>query len=175
MKSVKISSKWLQHRFNCTVENILTMCHGRCCEGTNQIVVSLLLEEQEWHRGKGYDVIDGLLMPDSRTDKCPHKEANGLCALHGTPYKPFGCIASPFTINKNDTLIIRHRYTHLKCHGVGLPAYVTFRASLNLLFGYNTAENITSSLNGDSGDFFVHMDDNVYRKLLYLDGLKHSS
>jgi len=130
---ITISSKWLRHRFPCTKKYIERHCHGRCCQGSGKLLISLLPEEETIQRNLGCNVDEGFLLSGEKV--CPHKSNTGLCGLHWLPAKPFGCIASPFTINKNDTLIVRHRYSMFKCHGKGRYAYKTFSASLNLLFG----------------------------------------
>ena len=172
---VKISSKWMRHLFPCFPEYITKKCNGRCCEGSNgKTMISLLPHEQLSHEENGYKVVDGLLQADETTGKCPHKKENGLCGVHGTSEKPFGCIASPFTLNKDDTLIIRHRYSRLKCHGCaeGEPAYRTFKSGLELLFGNEETENITRHLDNGGGDITVKMPYKAYQNLLYLDGIK---
>ena len=170
-KNIKISSKWANHLFTCNVEYITTTCKGRCCRGNNKIIVSLLPEEVIIQEQNGFDTEHGLLKPDPNTKICPHQLPNGLCGVHGTELKPFGCIASPFTINKNNTLIIRHRYSRFKCHGIGEPAYKTFRASLDLIFG-NDTQMICDRLEQGSGDFTVKISEENYIKLKYLDSLK---
>ena len=168
--AVNISAAWLNHRFNCNVEYILETCHGRCCEGTGRIMVSLCQDEEAWHIAQGQRVEGGLLKP--RRGKCPYKATVGLCALHGTPNKPFGCIASPFTLNVHDTLIIRQRYSRLRCHGTGPPAYESFKASLDLLFGKAEARRIAVMMRKGSGNFTALMRGMEYNKLKYLDSLK---
>lgn len=170
--NIKISSKWLKHLFTCNIEYITTNCKGRCCKGNNKIMVSLLPEEEIIQQENGFEVIDGFLQPDPDTKICPHQLPNGLCNVHGTKLKPFGCIASPFTLNENDTLIIRHRYSQFKCHGCGKPAYKTFRASLDLIFGDIITETICDKLDHNSKDFSIKISEENYLKLKYLDDLK---
>lgn len=170
---IKISSKWANHLFTCNPEYIITNCKGRCCRGNNKIVVSLLPEEEITQKENGFEVIDGFLQMDPNTKLCPHQLKTGLCNVHGTELKPFGCIASPFTINKNNTLIIRHRYSQFKCHGIGDPAYVVFRASLDLIFGIEESEKICDRLCRNYGDFYVKISEDKYLKLKYLDNLKN--
>ncbi len=176
---VKISSKWANHKFPCWPKYITKNCHGRCCEGSNKIMISLLPEEAEiFIEEYDLEVKDGLLQPDPATGKCPLKEVDGedigLCKIHGAREKPFGCIASPFTLNSNDTLIIRNRYNMLKCHGQGEPAYITFRASLDLIFGEGEAARICVKLAKGSKDFMATVSKEQYHKLKYLDNLKHN-
>ena len=167
--NIKISEKWLQYKFNCNIDTILNLCHGRCCEGSNRILVSLLPEEEIYFKSLGYNIENHLLMPINK--KCPFKLDSGLCKLHETTDKPFGCIASPFTLNKNNTLIVRYRYSRLCCAGSGQPAYKTFYPSLELLFG-NVAKEIEKDLDNKELKSFYHMNDKIYNKVKYLDTLK---
>ena len=174
-ENIKISTKWIKHKFSCSRDYITSTCRGRCCEGSDKILISLLPEEAQAHIEQGFQVVDGLLQPDSQTKKCPHKREDGLCGIHGTSLKPFGCIASPFTLNNRNTLIIRNRYSMMKCHGQGYPAHKTFRASLDLIFGANEAERICNEVDAGVGSFTAHMPEKSYRALRYLDGLKHGA
>lgn len=171
-RQVKVSSKWARHCFSCTTKYITEQCHGGCCEGSDKIMVSLLPEEVEIQEGAGFHVVAGMLQPDVATGKCPHKKENGLCGVHDTPMQPFGCIASPFTLNAGRTLIIRNRYNMMKCHGHGEPAYKVFRASLELLFGEEEALRISNHLDSGGGDIVATMAEGVPEALMYLDGLK---
>lgn len=165
----------MQHLFTCNPEYIQEYCKGRCCRGTKKIMVNLLPKEEKLQRDAGYDVRDGFLQADPDTKLCPHQLSNGLCGVHGTDLKPFGCVASPFTLNKNDMLIVRHRYSLFKCHGRGKPAYITFRASLDLIFGIEEANRICEMLDHKSGDFWAKISEENYLKLKYLDNLKGSN
>jgi len=171
---ITISSKWANHLFNCTPEYIKKHCRGRCCQGSDKILISLLPMEAEAQEGDGHKTENGLLLADPGTGKCPHKLPNGLCAVHGTALKPFGCIASPFTLNSGNTLIIRNRYAMMKCHGQGKPAYETFRASLDLILGYDKAESVCKKLAAGSGDIKVEITRETYDSIRYLDGVKHA-
>ena len=172
--TIKISDKWLNHKFLCSKDYIINNCKGRCCQGTDKILISLLPEEEQKHKDKGFIVIDGLLQPNSKTRQCPHKLNNGLCGVHNTYLKPFGCIASPFTLNDSNTLIVRNRYSMLKCHGDGERAYKVFRASLDLIFGKGEAEILCKKLDEKEKDITALMPYESYKKLKYLDGLKHN-
>ena len=172
---ISISVPWMHHKFLCSPEYITSVCRGRCCEGTDGVVVSLLPEEAAAHSDAGHGVMGGLLQPDKNTGKCPHKRQSGLCAMHGTDGKPFGCIASPFTLNRGNTLIVRHRYTKLRCHGSGAPAYETFRTSLDLIFGAEEAARICNALSSGATNITARMPEKSYRALLYLDAVKHGS
>lgn len=145
---VTISAKSMQLRFHgCTPDYIRDVCKGRCCrssESPSGIEVTVLPDEVERIRARGAIVIDGQIEPEPGCRTCPFQTGSFLCGLHGTPdkpfgEKPFGCIASPLTLNSGGKLIIRNRYKLLKCHrdwkDRGLPVYVAFRASFDLLFG----------------------------------------
>jgi 16S rRNA G966 N2-methylase RsmD len=173
---VKVSGKWIKHKFLCSADYIKNVCHGSCCTGSNKVLISLLPDEAETQQKKGYSVSDGgLLQADFRTKKCPHINKIGFCALHGTPDKPFGCIASPFTLNQANTLIIRNRYSLMKCHSEkGDYAYRVFRASLNLIFGKEESERICTYYDKNDGDIDAFITNETYQKLKYLDNLKVS-
>jgi len=163
---IKISKKWLNHKFMCSEDYILNIC-----EGTNKIIVSLLKEEEENIKSIGGHIEKGKLKPNITSGKCPYKKDNGLCELHYTNLKPLGCIISPFTINKNKTLIIRHRYSKMKCHGSGEPAYIVFKISLIKLFGEKQYNKLVKEINSEV-DLYLEIEDDLYENLLYLDNLK---
>lgn len=171
---IKISSKWMLHKFRCTEDYIKNVCHGSCCTGTDKVLISLLPEEAKRQVEIGCVVKDNKLCPDSKTGKCPHLTESGLCNIYFTPDKPFGCIASPFTLNKANTLVIRHRYSRMKCHGEGEYAYKTFRASLDFILGQQEAQRICDYYQqGNTEDIETEISRATYKRLAYLDGLKH--
>jgi hypothetical protein len=100
-----------------------------------------------------------------------------LCGLHGTDVKPFGCIASPFTLNSNGTLIVRNRYKLLRCYSDGrrLPAYVAFRASLDLILGHTEAARVCEHLAAGGGDCGASMPRANYLVLLENDTIKREA
>lgn len=111
-------------------------------------------------------VAGGLVIP--RGGRCPFQAGDThLCALHGTAAKPWGCIASPFTLNKRDTLIVRNRYRLLACFKAGrkLPAYHAFSASMSLLFGPLIARSISAHLDAGGGDLIAQMRPSMYAML----------
>jgi hypothetical protein len=169
---IKISIKWMQIKFECTPEFIKNICKGRCCEGSKNLLISLLPNEEEKINElniKCY-IKNGHLLPKNGT-KCPFKNKDELCTLHNTELKPFGCILSPFTLNKNNTLVIRQRYLMFPCFGKGQPVYETFRNSLVLLFKEKTDEIITKIKNSTE-DFYVDVDNNIINNIKYLDRIK---
>jgi len=172
-KTINVSGKWARHEFACTENYIKTTCHGTCCQGAGKVMISLLPHEAQQQEKQGYATNNGMLQPDPKTGKCPHKQTNGLCGLHNTGHKPFGCIASPFTLNDSDTLIIRNRYNMMKCHGTGQPAYKTFRASLDLILG-NEAERVIQQIEAGKDNIKTKIPAQTYENLKYLDSLKHA-
>lgn len=168
---VRVSAKSCRLRFHgCDPAYIAAVCHGRCCESSAFPAGTLIAiapgAEEAAIRARGGTVVAGLLQP--RADKkCPFKAPTGLCSLHGTPAKPFGCIASPFMLNPNGTLIVRNRYKLFVCYNVGprLPAYVAFRGSLDLLFGPAEAARLCAHLAAGGGDCHAELTTASYRTL----------
>jgi hypothetical protein len=153
MTLVRISAKSARLMFTecgpaCIEQN---GCNGNCCDAPSKpsgCMVSIHESERERIERYGVDVRGGFIIPAEGARGCPFKR-QGLCILHGTPDKPFGCIASPFTLNANDTLIIRNRYKLLPCYrgpGAKAPAYLVFRSSLDAIFGWDMAQRISDEL-----------------------------
>ena len=181
-RKVKISAKSARLRFHgCTPEYIKDVCKGRCCESSTAptgTMITVHPSEQASIEARGGVVKGGLLQPKPGTKKCPFKEAGtNLCGIHFTPDKMFGCIASPFTLNKNDTLIVRNRYRLLICYNKGpqLPAYVAFRASLDKIFGLEEAARICAHLAAGGGDLTAWVDEGRYKMLTENDEIKRAS
>lgn len=62
----------------------------------------------------------------------------------------------------------------MKCHGEGEYAYKTFRASLDLILGEEEAQRICDYYDqGNTGDVQTVISRETYKKLIYLDRLKH--
>jgi hypothetical protein len=161
---VKVSAKSARLPFHgCDPDYIRDRCHARCCEGSSGLMVTIHPTEQLDIEKLGGIVNNHLLQP-SNTNKygaaqrCPFKTSTNLCSLHNKG-KPFGCISSPFTLNKNNTLIVRNRYKLLCCFNDGprLPAYVAFRASFDLIFGIIEARRICDHLDLGGGDIEGNM------------------
>lgn len=159
---VKVSAKHARSPFNgCDPAFIREVCKAACCRSRTApggVLVAVAPAQAGIIAAHGGAVSGGLLSP--RCGRCAfqHGETH-LCQAHGTPAKPWGCIASPFTVNHRDTLIVRNRYRLLKCFKAGrmLPAYVAFRASLDLLFGTDEAARISAHLDGGGGDLAAGM------------------
>jgi DNA modification methylase len=176
---VKVSAAMARLRFNgCDPEYIRTTCHARCCESSTApsgTIITIHPSEREAIERRGGVVEAGLLQPVKR--RCPFKTAANLCGLHGSEDKPFGCIASPFTLNRNGTLIVRNRYRLLRCYDDGrrLPAYVAFRASLDLIFGLAEAARICGHLEAGGGDLMAEISERSYRLLIDNDDIKRGN
>lgn len=180
-RRIKISSKSARLLFNgCDPDYIRDVCHASCCQSSTHptgTMITIHPSEEAAIAALGGVVKDGLLQPKKGCKVCPFKTKEHLCGIHFTPSKPFGCIASPFTLNKSDTLIVRNRYRLLKCFNDGrkIPAYKSFRASLDLIFGEDEAQRICDKLDAGSGDFYAVMDERAYRMLKDNDAIKHEA
>ncbi len=159
---IKISAKSLRARFNgCEPDYIATVCHGACCRSSKgNALVAVHADEQQHIESRGCTVTNGMI---DAGEKCPFQTESHLCGIHEAG-KPFGCTVSPFKINKNGTLIIRHRYYVLKCFNDGkrIPAYVAFRASLVALFGEQETERIAAHLEKGGDDMNATMSRSRY-------------
>jgi hypothetical protein len=181
MKEVKVSAKSAHLPFHgCDPDYIRTTCHGRCCEGSSGLMVVVHPTEQVAIEQQGCTVARSCIIPSNPNQTgskqlCPFKTSEHLCRLHDTPNKPFGCVASPFTLNKNNTLIVRNRYKLLRCYNDGpkLPAYKAFRASLDLIFGDLEATRICCHLDNGGGDIVALMPELSWIILRDNDKVKH--
>jgi hypothetical protein len=141
--------------------NAANACGGKCCDAPGRpggCLVTIHASERQAITACG-GTVDGDFLAPAPGGGCPFK-AGGLCTLHDTGHKPFGCIASPFTLNRAATLIVRNRYKCLPCYrgqGPKAPAYRTFAASLRLLFGQAQAARITAHLDDGGGDITAPM------------------
>lgn len=170
---VKISNKSLKLLFHeCTPEYIKNVCKGRCCESsTRGTVITIHPSEEKRITRCGGIIKAGLLQT---TGKCTFKTEDNLCSLHISGMKPFGCVASPFTLTKKGTLIIRNRYKLFKCYKDTdkKPAYIVFGASLDKIFGVDTAQVICKTLDNSDVDFYINMPKESYEMLITNDKIK---
>lgn len=171
---VRVSAASARQPFHgCEPGYIRDVCRATCCESTTSptgIIVTIHPVEVAMIRERGGRVVGGMLRPRPGEHRCPFKTDANLCGLHGTDDKPFGCIASPFTLTRRDTLIVRNRYRLLRCYrddrdGTAPPAYRAFAASMVLLFGRSTATRIRDHLDGGGGDMVVPMRAAAYAML----------
>lgn len=156
---VKVSAAMARQIFHgCEVGYIQTTCHAACCKpGKGPLVVVEEDEARAIAAALRTPVGQGLL-PLRDDHSCPFQAGDYLCGAHGTGLKPVACIDSPFTLNTNDTLIVRNRYRMLSCYRDGtLPAYQAFGASLVSLFGADEAARITAHLDAGGGDLIAYM------------------
>ena len=201
MKAVKLSSKMMQLKFMpCQPWYIESRCHGSCCRSTvhkDGISVVIHPKEMDGLDFQGEEVVDGFLT--AKNKRCPFQEDLGLCSLHKgdvnhggySNKKPFGCVTSPFTLNHNDTLIVRNRYKLLVCFKDArkfdvtsncrgwdwrepLPAYVNFNPSLIRLFGLYAAHRITEHFDRQGDDITMVMHTDAYNMLKDNDNARKS-
>lgn len=162
---VRITAATAMQRFaGCDPSYIASTCHASCCRSSTSISGTLITihpSEESALVARGAVVIDGKLERQDGKRRCQFQdESSNLCALHNSEIKPFGCVASPFTLAKGGrTLIIRNRYRLLKCYndGARLPAYVAFAASLRLLFGDDEANRIGAHFANCASDIMSPM------------------
>lgn len=178
---VKISAACARQLFTqCGPKCIeLNGCKGNCCDAPGRpsgCLITINPREQERIEGLGGVVEEGLLQPRAGERGCPFKK-DGLCSIHEIG-KPFGCTASPFTLNRAGTLIIRNRYRMLPCYrgpGEKGPAYVVFRASLDIIFGHEEAERICDHLAAGGGDLMARIDPDIRAELIENDEIKKAA
>lgn len=166
---VKISWKFLKQLFvPCNTNFIRDVCGASCCDSSikGRIVVSILDVERARIEALGGVVINGALI--DKEGKCPFKNKENLCSLHSGGLKPFGCLVSPFVLNKNSTLIVRNRYRLFKCYrnvcSGKLLVYEAHRKSLEVLFGVEGFLFIRSVVELED-DFYMDMDDKVFQNM----------
>jgi hypothetical protein len=158
--------------------DIRDVCYAACCGNTTVpegCTVSIHASEQDAIEARGAVVEHGLIKPPAGSHGCPFQDCSThLCNLHFTADKPFGCRASPFTLNRGNTLIVRQRYTRLKCFRDWrkLPAYVAFRASLDLILGVQQAASVCEHLASGGGDVTCMIEPLIYQILKDNDRVK---
>jgi hypothetical protein len=141
-------------------------------------MVTIHPTEERQIEARGGVVRNGLLEPRPGSRGCPFKTAEGLCRLHGTPDKPLGCIVSPFTLNRNGTLVVRNRYKLLPCYrgnGPKEPAYRVFRSSLLAILDPERVAQIEQHLDAGGGDLIVPMRREIFRRLVENDAIKRAN
>ena len=172
-KTINISVKSLKQKFQpCEPEYIKSVCHGRCCEGTNKLVITVHDTEEERIKGLGGTVVDGFIQ-DPGTGLCPFKGEDSLCTIHND--KPFGCKVSPFTLTIKDTLIIRNRYRMLRCYNTpdAVPVYIAHRWSLVQIFGEKEVVRIIKEIEAGKEEIQALIDYNKYTIIQDNDIAKH--
>lgn len=169
---VKVNTSALRQPFRpCDPDFIRDVCQARCCRSSTDpsgiaVVVSPPEAVRLRVRGAAVDDETGRVAPVDR--RCPFQGADDhLCGLHGTEDKPFGCIASPFTINKTGTLIVRNRYRLLPCFKAegAIPVAHAHRASLEAIFGESGAAAICLQVDGPGHTLELPVDDEIVHAL----------
>ncbi len=171
-RQIKISVKSLKQKFQrCEPEYIKSVCHGRCCEGTGGIMVTVHESEVERIEGLGVKVKNGFIQADTGCSLCPFKK-DDLCSIHEE--KPFGCKASPFTLSKRYVLIVRNRYRMLGCYNTpdAIPAYEAHRWSLEQIFGKEVVKRIIDEIESGSEDVYAEISDYNFQMLIDNDKAK---
>lgn len=110
----KVSSRWVNRSFNCTLEGIKTICGGKCC-----------------HSQSYYPPRAG------KHGMCDFLDLETGC-LFSMEDKPIICMIYPFILNENNTLVIHHRSMNLHCkgnYGSGPRFMESLRGGLETTFG----------------------------------------
>ena len=171
--AIAISMPMLKQLFHpCDLEYVTANCRGRCCQGTDGIMVTIHPTEAARIEALGATVTDGFVQADSR-GLCPFKTDAGRCRIHD--HKPFGCAASPFTLNENNTLIVRNRYRCLKCYKAdgALPAYIAHRWSLVHILGEKETQRVADEIEAGAEKITAHIKTSTVRMLRANDDIKH--
>jgi hypothetical protein len=165
----------MRQRFHgCEPKYIRDVCHAACCRSSTHptgIRVTIHRTERAALEARGATVTGGYLEPRPGEHRCPFQTDTHLCALHGGPDKPFGCMVSPFTLAPGGrTLIVRNRYRLLVCYrddrdGPAPPAYIAFRWSLEQLLGADETARICAHLEAGGGDTVAAVPADHYRIL----------
>lgn len=169
---ITVSAAMLRQRFQvCEPGYIRSTCKGRCCESADGLKVTVHPSEAAKYREKGAEIRDGFFVADEN-GRCPFKTEEGLCGTHED--KPLGCRFSPFTLNKNDVLIVRNRYRCLGCYsGEGaVPAYRAHRWSLAEIVGEKEADRIDAHLEAGGDDLVVEIPARIHAVLRDNDAAK---
>ena len=162
----------------CDEDFVKNVCNGYCCHSGSRNA-HIVINESDIPKLRKYrpDIVvqEGIL----QTGKlCLFKDKNGLCILHNTPDYPFGCRISPFTLNKNNTLIIRNRWRLLKCFKIKegkIPAYKVFRESLVAIFRELEAQQIIDFIEKNKCDLYSNVSEEIHQKIKEKNDALHKS
>ncbi len=171
-RKVKISIKYMKQKFHpCEIEYIKNVCHGRCCEGNNGLMVTIHETEKSKYELNDIEIENGFIK-DKNNGICPFKN-HYLCSIHND--KPMGCRFSPFTLSENNILIVRNRYRLLKCYNTedAIPIYLAHKWSLEQIFGIEKTKEIIDKIESMDNDFFVDMSSFIYQVITDNDIAKH--
>jgi DNA modification methylase len=172
---VRVSAPMLKQMFHpCDQDYVQSVCRGRCCErSSGGIMVTVHNSERATIAAQG-GIFDGKFLAADARGLCQFKTPTHRCSIHATG-QPFGCTASPFTLNDNDLLIVRNRYRLLTCYEAegALPAYVAHRRSLDAIFGAEEAERIVGCIDAGEKEIAAAMPARAYDILKDNDDAKH--
>ena len=175
--TVKVSAAMMRQKFNgCDPDFITNVCHAACCRsstGGTDIFATVTPGEEPGIISLGAVVANSKVLPRDGETQCPFIGTDSLCTIHFTPYKPMGCIISPFQLTNRNTLVVRNRYRRLKCYNYGkkIPAYRAFRASLVLLFGEDEVTKLTKHLDDGGGDIYMSLSLKKYNVMKFVHGV----
>ena len=175
MTPITISYKSLLQKFQvCEPRYINKICKGRCCEGINKLLITIHPKEKERIKNFGGVIEDNFLINKNYDNKCFFKKEN-LCTIHDN--KPYGCLFSPFTLSKKDTLIVRNRYRLLRCYNTkdAVFIYIAHKNSLLSIVGEKNYNLICKNMkNLINKNFDIYIEDNIYNILKDNDKFKKS-
>lgn len=145
---VKISTKWLTKKVNCTPEG-LKLCEGKCC---NKLTSNV-------SKGVFVKIWDGLdnIPPEWQKyiDNNIVKNTNGVCSLQpycidNPQYRPIECKLYPLNFNSTGRLILEQRCQfHCPNYNKGnIPIYIAIKDNLIDIFGITVYNNMVKEING---------------------------
>jgi len=179
---IKVSGKSAYLKFReCGPTCIANGCTAKCCDApTTPLGIKVsILDDDNIHMildDNNVTVIDGYMQPRSGERLCPFKSDEHLCLLHDTIYKPFGCIVSPFFLNRNSTLVVRNRYKLLPCYDKtgGERAYRVFSSSLKAIFTEDVYKHVVDRLDLSNTSFMAPIRRVIYDRLREREGILKS-
>lgn len=180
---VIVSARAARLKFQgCSPDYIANVCHGRCCWVQNGKQSSTTVYAEPDQRValtvRGVKIGKDGVLKTRKDGKCFFQNEVGHCGVHfeqnkGQQVKPRSCSISPWMLTKNGRLIIRNRYTLLRCYRAepALPAYTAFRAGLVLLFGEDKAKEMVDHFENGGGDFRAEISEERYELMHHVSGV----
>ena len=168
----------------CSPDFIAKICHGRCCwvigdDGKPTTTIYVEEDQQPELAKRGARFTDNIL--HTVDGKCGFQHpADGFCTLQnkraaGEVVKPRSCYISPWILSTHNKLMIRNRYTRLKCGRVRkVPAYLAFYSGLVMLFGDSIANDISTHFSEGGGDIMVPLRHDRAALVTHVMGLWHN-
>ena len=160
MTTIKISAAMMRQMFRpCDPDFIAGTCKAACCRSTTAPsgIAVTVTDQDEAQRVTALGATVVGLSIQAVNKRCPFQGDDHLCNIWDTA-QPWGCSVSPFTLNANNTLIVRNRYRSLKCYRAdgAIPAYLAHHRALEAVLGAEQAAALVAHLNAGGGD--IHMD-----------------